>query len=78
MQQIEIHGIAGAVKDLAWDSESKRIVAVGEGGMNMRAFTWDTGNNLGELVSPCTPAEHLQVLQQCVSWTDLSGHNDCI
>ncbi|KAG5176156.1 66 kDa stress protein [Tribonema minus] len=46
----EINAIAGPVKDLAWDSESKRIVAVGEGGVNMRAFTWDTGNNLGELV----------------------------
>jgi hypothetical protein len=46
------------VKDLAWDSESKRIVAVGEGGMNMRVFTWDTGNNLGEIVSVCLYTMH--------------------
>lgn len=48
--KIEIGAIAGAVKDLAWDPESKRIVAVGDGGTNMRAFTWDSGNNLGEMV----------------------------
>jgi WD40 repeat protein len=47
--KIEIFGIGGAIKDLAWDPENKRIVAVGEGGSSMRCFMWDTGNNLGEL-----------------------------
>ncbi len=47
----EIHALGGAIKDIAWDPESKRIVAVGDGGgMNMRVFMWDTGNNVGELV----------------------------
>lgn len=38
------------VNDLAWDSEGKRIVAVGDGAeFKARVFTWDTGNNLGEV-----------------------------
>ncbi len=40
----------GEVKDLDWDPESKRLVAVGEGqGTNAKVFLWDTGNSLGEL-----------------------------
>ncbi len=46
----EIHALGGAVKDIAWDPESKRIVAAGNGSPNMRVFMWDTGNNIGELV----------------------------
>lgn len=42
---------AGEVKDLAWDPESKRIVAVGDGrALLARVFMWDTGNSLGEIV----------------------------
>lgn len=49
--KIEVFGLGGAVKDLAWGPESKRIVCCGAGsGMNARAFMWDTGSNLGEVV----------------------------
>lgn len=42
---------AGGVLDLDWDSESKKIVAVGEGqGMMAKCFMWDTGNSAGEMV----------------------------
>ena len=48
--KIEVFGLGGAVKDLAWGPESKRIVCCGAGsGVNARAFMWDTGSNLGEV-----------------------------
>lgn len=51
--KLETHVFAGEVKDLAWGPESKRIVAAGDGrGQMIKAFTWDTGNSLGELVGP--------------------------
>ena len=38
------------MKDIDWDLESKRVVAVGEGqGVNAKVFGWDTGTSLGEL-----------------------------
>ncbi|KAK8833595.1 hypothetical protein WA577_001528, partial [Blastocystis sp. JDR] len=37
------------IRDLAWDSESKRIAMGGDGhGRMIRAFMWDTGSDLGE------------------------------
>ena len=49
--KIEVFGLGGAIKDLAWGPESKRIVVCGAGsGVNARAFMWDTGSNLGEVV----------------------------
>lgn len=49
--KIEVPVFAGEIKDIAWDPESKRIVAVGDGrAMMARVFMWDTGNSLGEIV----------------------------
>jgi WD40 repeat protein len=47
--EVQVVG-GGEVKDIDWDMESKRIVAVGEGqGVNAKVFGWDTGTSLGEL-----------------------------
>ncbi|KAJ0410156.1 hypothetical protein ATCC90586_008434 [Pythium insidiosum] len=49
--KIEVPVFAGEIKDLSWDPESKRVVAVGDGrAMMARVFMWDTGNSLGEIV----------------------------
>ncbi|KAF0700925.1 Aste57867_8573 [Aphanomyces stellatus] len=49
--KVEVPVFAGEVKDLAWDPESKRIAAVGDGRNTMsRVFMWDTGNSIGEIV----------------------------
>jgi WD40 repeat protein len=49
--KIEVPVFAGEIKDIAWDPDSKRIIAVGDGRSLMaRVFMWDTGNNLGEIV----------------------------
>lgn len=51
LTKLETQVFAGAVQDLDWDFESKRIVAVGEGsGMLAKCFVWDTGNSAGEMV----------------------------
>ncbi|CCL99609.1 uncharacterized protein FIBRA_01627 [Fibroporia radiculosa] len=43
--------ISGAVKDLEWDGESKRIIAVGDGRDKFgHAFMMDTGSSTGEII----------------------------
>ncbi|KAJ1913474.1 WD40 repeat-like protein [Mycoemilia scoparia] len=43
--------LAGAVKDLDWDSDSKRIVVVGEGTSgNAHVFMFDSGNSVGSIL----------------------------
>ncbi|KAL6306374.1 WD40 repeat-like protein [Sparassis latifolia] len=43
--------ISGRVKDLAWDGESKRIIAVGDGRDKFgHAFMMDTGSSTGEII----------------------------
>lgn len=42
--------ISGRINDVAWDSDSKRIVAVGDGKERFgHFFTFDTGNSVGEV-----------------------------
>ncbi|SJX62682.1 probable actin interacting protein 1 [Sporisorium reilianum f. sp. reilianum] len=46
----EIKVIAGRINDLAWDGESKRIIAVGEGRERFgHAFSFDSGSSVGEV-----------------------------
>jgi WD repeat-containing protein 1 (actin-interacting protein 1) len=48
----EFPGIGGEVEDIAWDNESKRIVAVGGGQSKAKIFSWDTGSNLASDIIP--------------------------
>ncbi|KAK7202603.1 actin cortical patch [Myxozyma melibiosi] len=42
--------ISGRINDLTWDSDSKRIIAVGDGKERFgHCFTFDTGNSVGEI-----------------------------
>jgi len=51
LMKIEVPALGGVILDLDWDFESKRIVVSGEsGGMMVKAFQWDTGNSMGEMV----------------------------
>ncbi|CAG8459255.1 6982_t:CDS:10 [Ambispora leptoticha] len=46
----EVKVIAGRINDIAWDSESKRIIAVGSGKDRYgHAFSFDTGSSVGEI-----------------------------
>ncbi|KZT65291.1 WD40 repeat-like protein [Daedalea quercina L-15889] len=43
--------LSGSVKDLEWDGESKRIIAVGDGRDKFgHAFMFDTGSSTGEII----------------------------
>jgi WD40 repeat protein len=46
----EVRALAGAIEDLSWDPESKRITAVGAGSQSAKVFSWDMGSNLGEIL----------------------------
>lgn len=46
----ELPSIGGEIEDVAWDSESKRIAAVGGGSAKAKIFSWDAGSQLGEIV----------------------------
>ncbi|KAF3914764.1 Beta-TrCP [Dactylellina cionopaga] len=42
--------ISGRINDLAWDGESKRLIAVGDGKERYgHCISWDTGNSVGEI-----------------------------
>ena len=42
--------LGGAVMDLCWDAEGKRILAVGGGNATARVISWDTGSQLGTVM----------------------------
>jgi WD repeat-containing protein 1 (actin-interacting protein 1) len=45
--------ISGRINDIAWDGESQRIIAVGDGKERYgHAFTYDSGNTVGEVAFP--------------------------
>ena len=50
--KLEVQILAGPVKDLDWDGESKKIVVCGDGGASthVKCIMWDTGNSAGEFV----------------------------
>lgn len=51
LMKIQVPALGSAVVDLDWDSESKKIVAAGEGsGVLVKCFTWDTGSAVGEML----------------------------
>jgi hypothetical protein len=65
---------AGSVLDLDWDSESKKIVASGEGtGIMVKAFLWDTGNSVGGI---CYWILHMYV--HTYIYMDMYMYNICI
>jgi WD40 repeat protein len=42
--------ISGRINDISWDSESKRLIIVGDGKERFgHAITWDSGNSVGEI-----------------------------
>ncbi|KAF9359343.1 hypothetical protein BGX26_012547 [Mortierella sp. AD094] len=49
--KLESRAISGKVNDIAWDGESKRIIAVGDGREKFaHAFMFDTGSSCGEIM----------------------------
>ncbi|KAJ2077438.1 WD40 repeat-like protein [Coemansia sp. RSA 988] len=56
----EFQPLSNRVADIAWDMESKRIMAVGDGKNNFgHVFTFDTGNSVGTVMA------HSRVINAC-------------
>jgi WD repeat-containing protein 1 (actin-interacting protein 1) len=61
----EYHIIAGKINDLAWDGDSQRIIAVGEGKERMgHCITWDSGNSVGEISGHSSQINSVSIRQQ--------------
>lgn len=53
LTKLEHPAFSGAVRDIDWDGESKKVVLVGEGsGLMSKVITWDTGNTVGDMPGP--------------------------
>ena len=57
--------VAGRINDLAWDGDSQRIIAVGEGKERMgHCITWDSGNSVGEISGHSNQINSVSIRQQ--------------
>ncbi|CAG8441277.1 17396_t:CDS:10 [Dentiscutata heterogama] len=60
----EVKVISGKISDIAWDSESKRLIAVGSGKERYgRAFLYDTGSSVGEISGHTKPINSVSIRQ---------------
>ncbi|KAH8551059.1 WD40-repeat-containing domain protein [Umbelopsis sp. PMI_123] len=61
----EIKPISGRITDIAWDSESKRVIAVGEGKERFgHAFAFDTLSSVGEITGHSKVINSVSIRQQ--------------
>lgn len=56
MCKFEIRCLAGAVRDISWSADSKRVCVVGDGRETYgRVFMWDSGSSVGEIGNHTKP-----------------------
>jgi WD repeat-containing protein 1 (actin-interacting protein 1) len=61
----EYHIIAGRINDLAWDGDSQRIIAVGDGKERFgHCITADSGNSVGEISGHSSQINCVSIRQQ--------------
>ena len=61
----EYHIISNAINDIAWDGDSQRIIAVGDGkGRFGHAITSDSGNSVGEISGHSAAINSVSIRQQ--------------
>ncbi|PIG69290.1 actin cortical patch component [Aspergillus arachidicola] len=57
--------VNGRINDLAWDGDSQRIIAVGEGKQRYgHCITWDSGNTVGEIYGHTQQINSVSIRQQ--------------
>ncbi|KAL5337857.1 transcriptional regulator of RNA polII, SAGA, subunit-domain-containing protein [Aspergillus crustosus] len=57
--------VNGRINDIAWDGDSQRIVAVGDGKQRYgHCITWDSGNTVGEIRGHTQPINAVSIRQQ--------------
>ncbi|KAI9293085.1 WD40 repeat-like protein [Neoconidiobolus thromboides FSU 785] len=58
--KLETRPLSSRINDISWDSESQRILAVGDGNQRFgHVFTYDSGNSTGEIIG------HSKVITSC-------------
>jgi len=61
----EYHIISGRINDLAWDGDSQRIIAVGDGKERFgHCITADSGNTVGEISGHSSQINAVSIRQQ--------------
>ncbi|KAI9769522.1 MAG: WD40 repeat-like protein [Geoglossum simile] len=57
--------ISGRINDIAWDGDSQRIIAVGDGkNRSGHCFTYDSGNSVGEITGHSAQINAVAIRQQ--------------
>ena len=57
--------LSNRINDLSWDSDSKRIIAVGNGSETFgHCFTMDTGNSVGEIIGHSNQINSVDIRQK--------------
>ncbi|XHG08119.1 hypothetical protein AWENTII_011238 [Aspergillus wentii] len=57
--------VNGRINDLAWDGDSQRIIAVGDGKQRFgHCITWDSGNTVGEIYGHTQQINAVSIRQQ--------------
>ncbi|KAJ0416039.1 transcriptional regulator of RNA polII, SAGA, subunit-domain-containing protein [Aspergillus carlsbadensis] len=57
--------VNGRINDIAWDGDSQRIIAVGDGKQRYgHCITWDSGNTVGEIRGHTQPINTVSIRQQ--------------
>jgi WD repeat-containing protein 1 (actin-interacting protein 1) len=61
----DYHIIAGRINDIAWDGDSQRIIAVGDGKERFgHCISWDSGNTVGEISGHSSQINCVSIRQQ--------------
>ena len=64
-EQGEYHIISGRINDIAWDGDSQRIIAVGDGRERFgHCITADSGNSVGEISGHSSIINSVSIRQQ--------------
>jgi len=60
----EYQVLGGAIKDISWDAESKRIAVCGDGReTSANVISWDTGTSVGQLSGPSGKCNNVHIKQ---------------
>ncbi|RLV95205.1 Actin-interacting protein 1 [Spathaspora sp. JA1] len=61
----EFQIMAGPIRSIAWDGENSRIIAVGQGKEKFgHAFSWDSGNSIGDIQGHSSAINAVAIKQQ--------------
>ena len=61
----EFQVMSGPIRSIAWDADNSRIIAVGQGKEKFgHAFSWDSGNSVGDIQGHSSPINAVDIKPQ--------------